>query len=193
MKIFILLSIIITSVTNAAVTMTSVNVLGFNDENGLALGGGILGIAVVDTGNDGFGAIQAGSTLETDTFIGDGNDLIVRVVNSGTFPSVSIQAGFSTNLVTSTPTGVASQGDQFIVYWFPDLSVSNNVTTAGDVYGAARESNWVLTADGTSTSVTTVNPAGNANFIVQDAIPEPSSVALICLGTFGLIARRRRA
>lgn len=180
---------------HGAVTITSARVEGFNDSEDTAIvNGGILGLFVVDSGGDGFGTIQEGSTIAIDSMLGDGNDIVLNIVESfapDEFDSARI-SGVGDNTLQVEIEGLVSTGDQFAVYWFPTLSISDNVFTVGDTYGIAREANWVLPADGTSTAgPTTVLNAGRADQIVR-AIPEPSSVALLGLGAVGLISRRRR-
>lgn len=199
MKTKIILNLLaLAAISNASTTITSANVLEFKDENGGDLGTGVLGLVVIDTGNDGFGTLrpgsyQIGSTLGDDDFVGDGNDLVVKVVDSTDFPSIAIQGGFNTSLSNSTPPGIPSTNNQFLVYWFPTLSSSGDKTLrSGDVYGSAREANWFLGNDGDTKTVSTVNNAGNANFTVGP-IPEPSSTALLGLGGLALLTRRRRA
>lgn len=202
-KILLVLSIGV-SCSHASVSVTA-NVRGFQDENGVALTDGTVGLLVIDTGNDGFGAVkegffQIGSTLGNDDFIDDDNDLIYNIVASTTSgPGGSrLFAGDGANiaLTDSIPAGVASTGDRFAVYWF-NITAGSVSVIAGDRYGIATDDTWILPEDGeplpgdTVSTIVLSGAAAVASLTVQ-AIPEPSSIALLGLGAFGLIARRRR-
>jgi hypothetical protein len=182
----------LSSVTSSygSISVTGANVQGFLDQSGGSLGAGVLALLVVDTGGDGFGSVKAGefqigSTLGTDDFVDDDNDLIVRILDSTSFGSKVIQAGGGDSI------DFAYAGKDFAVYWFPELSDGGGDTGAsnGNTYGIAREPDWVLpTSDGQSVNGTTVESAGNAIYTV----PEPTSLALLGLGAFGFIMRRSR-
>ncbi|MGJ8656160.1 MAG: PEP-CTERM sorting domain-containing protein [Akkermansiaceae bacterium] len=179
----------------AVVTVTSARVEGFQTASGDQLTtAGVLGIFVVDAGGDGFGEITQGSTIAIDTVLADGNDVILNIVSSigaSGFGDARI-SGVGTDTLEVVLEGGVSTGDQFAVYWFPTLTTSDTEFAAGDTYGVARELNWILPAEGTSTPTpTTVLAAGLANLEVI-AVPEPTSTALLGLGALSLIARRRR-
>jgi hypothetical protein len=177
-----------------AVSVTSANVRGFQDAGGSALGAGVLAMLVVDTGGDGFGSVKAGqfqigSTLGNDDFIDDDNDLIITILDSTEFSSSGLIQGGGGNSID-----FAHAGKEFAIYWYPTLSDAGGDTgsTVGNSYGLARSGDWVLPlGDGENVSGTAVAAAGSANFTVQ-AVPEPTSLALLGLGAFGFIMRRSR-
>ena len=188
---------LIASLTSAqaVLSVTSANVTGFQDESGTALTSGVLGVLVVDTAGNGFGAvtagdIQVGATLGDDDYIDGGDDLIIKLFDSTTaLGSSFLQAGGSNSIEFAD-----GASRDFIVYWFPSLSVAGGSTaiTAGDRYGAARDAaTWTLSStDGFNTNGAAVTSAGAATLT---AVPEPTSTALLGLGGLSLLMRRRRA
>ena len=192
-------------ISQASVSVTA-NVRGFLDENGDAMGDGTVGLLVVDTGNDGFGTVKAGdfqigSTLGTDDFIDDDNDLIYNVVASMTSgPGGSrLFAGDGVDIALndSNPAGVAQTGNRFAVYWF-NIAPGSDSVSEGDFYGIATDNTWILPEDGeplpggTVDTIVLSDPGARSLLRVQP-VPEPTSLALLGLGTLGLITRRRRA
>lgn len=178
------------------VTITSANVVGFQDASGDALSAGVLALLVVDGGGDGFSAINETSTFAINDFFSDGNDEIVNIVESlppaGFAVNPFIQ-GVGTSPLTLNLDSNITTGDEYAVYWFPALTTSSTQFTAGDSYGITRGTDWIIPADNTSTvNPSSVTSAGPANFTVA-SIPEPSSTALLGLGGFAFLARRRRA
>ena len=135
------------------------------------------------------------------SFIGsDGNDFLATVDTSfaSPFGNAADSAGSFSNLATSADdaSNPISLGDEFILYWFPDLAASVTSLTANDSYGEIRDASWVLpSADGATTTADGFfgNVAANATFNSVQAIPEPTSTALLGLGGLALLARRRRA
>lgn len=202
MRLSIILSTVLLCATysHAAITITGANVSGYSDDSGGSLGAGVLAVLVVDTGNDGFGIVRpglfdVGSTVDTD-FIDGENDLIINIVDSETVFSDNFINGTRGGVsfeVTPTQNAAISSGNQFAIYWFPELSLANgdDSASAGDTYGVTRNIDWIIPGDGGLVDASPVLSAGRADQIVR-AIPEPSSVALLGLGAVGLISRRRR-
>jgi len=186
------------------VSITGANVEGFNDSDGNALDGGVLALLVVDSGNDGFGGVNISNTLATDSLLADGNDIILNIVESSAalpflgVPNAVIAGannGMSGALAVDLDDGTLgtgiTAGDNFAVYFFPELTISSSEFTLGDTFGIATADDFVLPTAGT-TNAQVITNAGNANFTVA-SIPEPSSTALLGLGGLALLARRRRA
>ena len=188
--------------TAATTTISGANVRGFNDENGTALGAGILGVLVVNTatgeaGDTGFtgvinvspGALNLGSTLDP-----SGNLLILNLIDSenNALEGLDEINGAGSGNVIDLDTSAAATGDEYAVFWFSSLSLGGGNTTAaaGDAFGVARESDWLVGAGGSNPTISPVTNAGNANLTVT---PEPASAALLGLGALGFAMRRRRA
>ncbi len=197
-KTLLYLSTVLTPVLSiqAAVTITDAQIRGYQTAGSADItSAGILGLLVLDSGGDGFGQIQDGSSIALDNLIGDGNDVILNIVGSSAaappFNPAQI-SGVGIGTVIFDLVGDRSSGDEFAVYWFPTLLTSETTFTAGDTYGVARGANWILPGDGNSTiSPVLVTSAGAANLTVA-AVPEPSSVALLGLGSAVILLRRRR-
>ena len=118
------------------------------------MGVGVLALLVIDTGDNGFGTVGAGdfqiaATPGDDDFIGDGDDLVVAMLDSTSFPSAGIKAG---SISINLDDAVVSTGNTFIMYWFPQLSIANGDTGAivGNEYGKARPADWLVGAGGTT-------------------------------------------
>ena len=191
-----------TLVAQATVSVSGGLVTGLTDDTGALLppDANVLVFLVIDTGGDGFSLLEEGS-FTNNSFIGsDGNDFLATVdFSSPSFfnTNAAEAAGSFTNQITSADDANSpiSLGDEFILYWFPDLENTDSLT-AGDSYGEIRSTDWVLpSADGATTNATGFfnNVAANATFNSVQPIPEPSSTALLGLGGFALLARRRRA
>ncbi len=183
------------------------------DAGGNPVGAGNLALIVVSTNDNDFGMIKEGGlSLNVSAggmgFIDDNDDAVIQhfatTVNGFTSIQEAVSPGISLDLDSRfTP------GDKFAIYWFPtvayDSDIANIVLSAGDSYGIVSSGqvrrdgsvegdgvkDWVLPDDGNSPSHLNSAP-GIANLEVQP-VPEPTSLALLGLGTLGLITRRRRA
>ena len=197
-KIFLQLtmSLLATVCTYGAtsVTINAATVTNFQDADGSLLSSGVLALLVLDTEGDGFGDVDTSSSFTIDSFLSDGNDRILNVVESTAGVPIagipdSIQAGgVSVELIDGV-----DAGDAFAVYWFPALSLSDTSAGLGDSYGVTFDSStWILPATGITNTNSVTNP-GAALFEVIEAVPEPSSTALLGLGGLALLARRRRS
>lgn len=180
----------------ASSRIETANIQGYQTADGTDIStAGILGVLILDAGGDGFNSILDGTTISTNTVLGDGNDIILNVVSSDAalppFSPAQI-AGTGTMTLEVDFTGDIDPGDQYAIYWFPTLTTSSGTFTAADTYGLAREADWVLGGDGALISTTTVTNAGVANLLVASPIPEPSSTALLGLASAALLLRRRR-
>lgn len=208
-KIF---TFLITSASLQASVTLSPTAENIQDSSGAAVSAGRLALIVVSTGDSTFGPIfEGGLSLNISSggmgFIDNDDDAVIQHfatdINGFTSISQASSSGVTLNLDSRfTP------GDNFAIYWFPtivfDSDIANITLTEGDSYGlvsagivqndGSPEGNgfkdWVLPSDGNSPVQVNSSP-GFANLRVQ-AIPEPSSVALLGLGAVGLISRRRR-
>jgi len=170
-------------------------------------------ILVADTGNNGFGAVEANRTFSSGSFLNAANDdqilwknSIVNTagLNTGAFADFTSALNLDANWTT---------GDPLALLWFPTLTNATASSTANDSYGlfsgpALNGSNsWVTPSNGASgyklyffTSSATggtlsatgshANSLGNASLTVT-GVPEPSRSLLGLIG-FGVLALRRR-
>lgn len=192
----------------ASTTITSGNVGAFKDNANLNVANDSIFAIVVSTGDAEFTSITAGTIIAEGGFIDGGDDYFltvsqVRDATLGRSFGSADKPGF--DLINGM-----SAGDPFILYWFPSSTIASNVAANGQFYGSARFEDgntaengiteWFLSGDNESTNAASIlNPelGGSASLIADieiggAPIPEPTSLALLGLGAFGLIARRRR-
>ena len=163
----------------------------------------VLVLVVVDTnGTDGFSALEEGDFSLGSVVGSDGNDLLINGTNSFQdffFNTVNTASATTSGVITSVddPASLVSLGDEFTLYWFPELASDTTALSAGDEYFQIRGVDWVLPASDTFTeTVSSFDESAtlaNAVFGTVVAIPEPSSTALLGLGGLALLARRRKA
>ena len=173
-----------------------------------------LALLIADTGNDGFGSLQAGQATSVNSVVGDTNDRVVAkfdLLGNGTAGYLGVNPS---GLTYANVTGWA-QGENLRLVWLPSLTSSSSSITGGTTYGAYTSSTgvdgssaWVTPSGGLTGSTTNyklyffntagtiqagTNAAtvGNASFTVA-AVPEPSRVMLLGLGLGAFIVRRRR-
>lgn len=168
------------------------------DENNTALTSATTYAVLVALNDDPFDGLIMSDTISVGQTVGNGKYYVLQVSNSfdpgGGFGQVG-QVNVSNFDTTGTPlAGNAAVGNQVAFAWFPGQSSgSGTVLSNGDVYGVIRDTNWILPTDlGGSVSFSNlVVGSKQANFVV--AVPEPTGIALLGLGAFALIARRKRA
>jgi len=189
--------------------------IGFNvdrvyDASGVPVPVTGLGLLIADTGGDGFGSIQPGS-LAAGGFVGSA-DLVLHMADfsgaDGTTPGIWFET--AAGLILS---GAWTQGDTLAFVWFPTLSLSASLASAGDSYGRATFSEWITPSDtstvvyqllsGTNNGLFTPSPEFPTLELADVAlkaslavVPEPSSLTLLA-GGLGLVValgtcRRRR-
>ena len=180
-----------------------------------------LGLVVVDTDGNGFGNALEGSysisTQINDTTFIDGNDDRVVGISSfqpGAFGSADSLIFNIPQLSTTgdVPAGPFTLGTEFAIYWFPTISnpdgddATSVTLIGGESYGFSRfvstDNNpeatsqngldFILISGIDNFDVTVSGSEAQTAFTVQ-AIPEPTSTALLGLGGLALLARRRRA
>lgn len=160
-------------------------------------------LIVVDTGGDGFGASTSGSIADgtgfnTGSAFGDVNDLIIQA-------STTTLAGRAATAVSNQPFDLAPYvGRQFGLIWFEDLVAGDSAVTNSDKYGFTRDTGWIMPAVAGTYGFTTTptgsdfRQMGGAGFLpggtnlVVGAVPEPSRMVLVALGSMGVVVRRRR-
>lgn len=160
----------------ASVSILSTNVLNPQDANGQAIANGSLGLVIVDTGNNGFGKLSAG-TIASNQFVGDGDDLIIsRLASKIIFGRVVFQlGGISISVSDGSP---VHSGQSFALIWFPELTLAAEIAAKDLSYGMARQSNWVIPEDGNDILGDLVDNAGPANLVAGDAITNNSPYSL---------------
>lgn len=173
---------------NVTITVTAgTNAIEVQDQNGVDLPAGDLGLLVIDTAADGIDPIAPG-TFALDSFYNASDDFI-----AGSVGSVQL---FGLSLVQFGSEGAnnagLSAGQPFYVLWFPDSTSGDTEFDANEWYGLTRNTDWVLPTDGNPFSGSPQAPGGLATLQV---IPEPSTYALIVMGlglVVGLRFRRRK-
>ena len=200
---------ITTIVANATISINGGFVVGLTDDEGTALlsDSNVLVLLVANIGTSGtdiysgFSDILAGS-ISTNTNIGaDGDDIVIDIRSSedGGADGAIANAGlnqFPTSFDDSSL--LHSLGDDFAVVFFPGLSSTTTELSAGDDFGIIRGSDYTLPStdgalDTIQSFIGSANVFAQAQFGTVQAIPEPSSTALLGLGGLALLARRRRS
>lgn len=211
-SILVLASLLLGQSAYASITI-NVSADALKNANGSALiPTNALVILVADTGNDGFGAIQAGASLNVNGAI-DGNlgdDLVLARWEAGAGSSEPGAFYDSTGQIAfpGSTTGW-SVGDGLALIWFPDLTSGSTTANAGTTYGiysgpgSSGSSPWttpgdgstigltMYTTDGVFNSGTLPSSTGNASMSVA-GVPEPSRALLGMIGVGVLALRRRR-
>ena len=173
------------------------------------LGGGYIYFA------DGVTRAPVGSLVQ---LISSTNDNIFSAPTPGSFTGGSaddvIIASFEVNLepgafledIVFSLSANLGTGDQLLVRWFPQLTLSASAPGGGEQYGEFRTdnvengstTNWIVPADGQTHDLnfltqsfggSRLDSEGAANFVV---VPEPSTYALMAVGLGALLVAHRR-
>ncbi len=149
----------------ATVSILSTNVLNPGNADGSLLANGTLGLIVIDTGNNGFGVLKAGS-VALNAFIGDGDDYVAgRLASVTVFGTVTMQLGGAVFSVVA-PSPIRS-GNAFQLIWLPGLTLADESVVGGQTYGQARELDWVIPTDGNDIVGDLVSAAGAAGMTIS--------------------------
>ena len=197
---------LVTMKANATVTVALDALDVLNAASALAPQGTV-GLMIVDKSGDGItnGPLTAGGSIANgQTFGGSDNVIVGNITIAGT----SAQDGWlAWSAAWAIPSGV-SGASRIAIVWLPDQA-GNQSTLAAGAYGWFSDASgtystaWVVPADGATVTydMTTVSEGGSvpdafgvANHTIN-AIPEPSTVALVGLGLVGMVGmiRRRRS
>ncbi|MFT5906028.1 MAG: hypothetical protein ACI9E1_001633 [Cryomorphaceae bacterium] len=180
----------------AAITLGGGAVSDMEDKDGNAVLVDRLYVVVLDAGRDGFGAILDQANISLHNPIDDGgNDIVLKIASTAVGgPLKIISQGSTTENYNAdslglSPTDVANVR----VYWFADLPGGTTVLNEGDAYGEAFAVDWFVDDPNDSPTLSNVDATGSgANTLFVQAVPEPTSLALLGLGAFGFIMRRSR-
>lgn len=194
-----LASVVVASAANAYLISGTAILNPDANDGSTTLPGGNLSFLVIDTAADGFDTgltLSLGQDLSELAFIGD-DDLIIG--RSATFFASEFFATVPGNANFNLGTNGISDGDQFGIVFFDNLSSTESITSAGNNYGFYTDSDWILGANnaasfdfGAADADTYQQLTGlSAN---QTVIPEPSTYALVFAGLalMGAVARRRK-
>lgn len=185
--------------------------LGFlRDHNSALVPDGSIAIVVADTSGLGlaaFNSLSPASPLTAGSFIG--GDLIL---NSQPFSvPFSILAAYMNGTVYQNLASPLASGQQVFVLWFPTLTSAATTLGIGTQFeviggnGASANSiaeggnAWTIPAGGSTVTMYADEPANFGYTPVTDLtasfplpIPEPSTIALLCMGLVSLTTIRRR-
>ncbi|MEZ7968683.1 MAG: PEP-CTERM sorting domain-containing protein [Rubritalea sp.] len=198
MKKIIILLLVSGTLANAVITVAGGLVTNLADENNTELSAPTTFAVLVALNNDSFDGLVMSDTISIGETVGEGKYFVLQ---TETTIDVSIngfgeagQVDIANYNIVGTPLagagGGAAAGNNVAFVWFPGL-VGSSLTTV-DFYGAVSNVDWILPADGGTLTFTNITGSPQqANFTIQP-IPEPSSIALLGLGAFGLLMRRRR-
>jgi hypothetical protein len=195
MKKIIILLLVSGTLANAVITVAGGLVTNLADENNTELSAPTTFAVLVALNNDSFDGLVMSDTISIGETVGEGKYFVLQTettvdASSNGFGEAG-QVDIANYNIVGTPLAEnAAAGNNVAFVWFPGL-VGSTLSTA-DVYGAVSNVDWVLPADGATLTFTNLTGSPQqANFTIQP-IPEPSSIALLGLGAFGLLMRRRR-
>ena len=212
LTIFALMAVCVTSAIGQT-TLSGTALSNANDPNGdLITSGGLLGIFVVDSDDNGFsgatqGGITAGQVLSVGAGFGSNDDIIV---GSNSYGEVIPNASYTLGAGFTFDYNTVSQNNSFGVYLITDTAITStsDVMEAGSSYGFGRVSSgtseWIVPPNqsggtinfSSSPSDSEIQTLVGGTFGNLTAIPEPSAYATI-FGLLGLgyavFCRRRRS
>ncbi|MFT6794281.1 MAG: hypothetical protein ACJAR1_002288 [Rubritalea sp.] len=195
MKKIIILLLVSGTLANAVITVAGGLVTNLADENNTELSAPTTFAVLVALNNDSFDGLVMSDTISIGETVGEGKYFVLQTettvdASSNGFGEAGQVDIANYNIVGTPLADNAAAGNNVAFLWFPGL-VGSTLSTV-DVYGAVSNVDWVLPADGATLTFTNLTGSPQqANFTIQP-IPEPSSIALLGLGAFGLLMRRRR-
>tara|TARA_B110000881_G_scaffold219522_1_gene241645 strand:- start:1064 stop:1654 length:591 start_codon:yes stop_codon:yes gene_type:complete len=195
MKKIIILLLVSGTLANAVITVAGGLVTNLADENNTELSAPTTFAVLVALNNDSFDGLVMSDTISIGETVGEGKYFVLQTettvdASSNGFGEAGQVDIANYNIVGTPLADNAAAGNNVAFVWFPGL-VGSTLSTV-DVYGAVSNVDWVLPADGATLTFTNITGSPQqANFTIQP-IPEPSSIALLGLGAFGLLMRRRR-
>lgn len=195
MKKIIILLLVSGTLANAVITVAGGLVTNLADENNTELSAPTTFAVLVALNNDSFDGLVMSDTISIGETVGEGKYFVLQTettvdASSNGFGEAGQVDIANYNIVGTPLADNAAAGNNVAFVWFPGL-VGSTLSTV-DVYGAVSNVDWVLPADGATLTFTNLTGSPQqANFTIQP-IPEPSSIALLGLGAFGLLMRRRR-